>query len=258
MGANFDLEGEVAIVAGGAGLIGTAASEALAEHGATVVVADVADDRGPRLVRRLATDGKYLSVDVTAEDSVTAMVDTVLDEFGRIDTLVNCAYPRNENYGQPYEDVGIDDWQENVGLHLGSCYLLSHAVSDVMRAQDAGGSIINFGSIYGVQAPDFSVYAGTEMTSPVEYSAIKGAIVNFTRYLASYLGGEGVRANAISPGGVFDEQPSTFVEAYESRTPLGRMADPDDLKGAVVFLASDASAYVTGHNLRVDGGWTIC
>ncbi|MFP9193839.1 oxidoreductase [Natrialbaceae archaeon A-CW1-1] len=258
MNSTFDLEGQVAIVTGGAGLLGTAVSEGLAEHGATVVVADVADTRGPHLAQQLETDSKYLPVDVTSEDAVGAMVDTVLDEFGRIDTLVNCAYPRNENYGQPYEAVGIDDWRENVDLHLSSYYVPTHAVSDVMRAQDDGGSIINFGSIYGIQAPDFSVYAGTEMTSPVEYSAIKGAIVNFSRYLASYLGSEGVRVNAISPGGVFDDQPSAFVDRYESRTPLGRMAHPDDFKGAVVFLASDASAYVTGHNLRVDGGWTIC
>jgi NAD(P)-dependent dehydrogenase (short-subunit alcohol dehydrogenase family) len=182
----------------------------------------------------------------------------VVDTYGRIDTFVNCSYPRNENYGQPYEEVTVEDWRENVDLHLNSYFLAAHAVSRIMVDQASGGSIVNFGSTYGVQAPDFSVYEGTDMTSPVEYAAIKGGVLNLTRYLASYLGTEGVRVNAISPGGVFDEQDPVFVERYEKRTPLERMAKPDDFKGPVVFLASDASAYVTGHNLRVDGGWTIC
>jgi NAD(P)-dependent dehydrogenase (short-subunit alcohol dehydrogenase family) len=119
------------------------------------------------------------------------------------------------------------------------------------------GSIVNFTSIYGMQAPDFSIYDGLDVTSPVEYSAIKGAILNLTRYLASYLGSDGIRVNAVSPGGVFDGQAEQFVERYEQKVPLSRMARPEDVLGAVVFLLSDASAYVTGHNLVVDGGWSI-
>jgi NAD(P)-dependent dehydrogenase (short-subunit alcohol dehydrogenase family) len=126
-----------------------------------------------------------------------------------------------------------------------------------MREQ-GHGSVVSFGSTYGVQAPDFSVYDGTEMTSPVEYAAIKGGVRNLTRYMASYLGRDGVRVNTVSPGGVFDDQHPTFVAEYERRTPLGRMARPEDFVGPVVFLLSDAAAYVTGHDLRVDGGWTIC
>jgi NAD(P)-dependent dehydrogenase (short-subunit alcohol dehydrogenase family) len=254
----FDLAGRTVVVAGGAGLIGTALCEGLAEHDATVIVADSATARGERLAAELGSDGHFVETDTTDEESVLDAIGTVVDTYGRIDTFVNCSYPRNESYGQPYEEVTVEDWRENVDLHLNSYFLAAHAVSRIMVDQASGGSIVNFGSTYGVQAPDFSVYEGTDMTSPVEYAAIKGGVLNLTRYLASYLGTEGVRVNAISPGGVFDEQDPVFVERYEKRTPLERMAKPDDFKGPVVFLASDASAYVTGHNLRVDGGWTIC
>lgn len=252
----FDLSGKVAIVTGGAGLIGSAISEALSEYGSTVVVADQAIDEAFGIDQSL--NSEYVDVDVTDEQSVQDLIQSVRENHEKIDVLFNCAYPRNENYGQKYENVGIDDWRENIDLHLNSYYLTTRAASLEMIKQGQGGSIVNVASIYGSQAPDFSVYEGTEMTSPVEYSAIKGGILNMTRYLASYLGNEGIRVNAISPGGVFDEQNPRFVEAYERRTPLGRMATPDDFKGPAVFLASDASAYVTGHDLRVDGGWTIC
>lgn len=119
-----------------------------------------------------------------------------------------------------------------------------------------GGSIINIGSTYGVVAPDFSIYEGTQMTMPAAYSAIKGGLITFTKYLAAYYGKDKVRANVVSPGGIFDHQPKSFVEKYSKRVPLGRMGEPSDVAGAVVFLASDASKYVTGHNLMVDGGWT--
>lgn len=258
MGGIFDLSDSIAVVAGGAGLIGTALCEGLADHSATVVVADAATERGEALADELGDDAEFLRVDITDVDSVGEMVETVLDRHGRIDAFVNCSYPRNENYGQRYEDVTVEDWRENLDLHLNSYFVAAHAVSLAMMDQDEGGSIVNLGSTYGVQAPDFSVYEGTEMTSPVEYAAVKGGILNLTRYMASYLGEHGVRVNAISPGGVFDEQHPEFVDRYEKRTPLGRMATPEDFEGAVVYLASDASRYVTGHNLVVDGGWTIC
>jgi NAD(P)-dependent dehydrogenase (short-subunit alcohol dehydrogenase family) len=250
----FDLSGRTVVVAGGAGLIGTALSAGLADAGATVVVADADAERG----REVAGDvgGAFVETDVTSEASVESLLTTVLEDHGTLDGVVNCSYPRNEHYGTRYEDVSYEDWRENVDLHLNSYFLLAHRASLLMRER-GGGSIVSFGSTYGVQAPDFSVYEGTGMTSPVEYAAIKGGVLNLTRYMASYLGGDGVRVNAISPGGVFDDQHPTFVEEYERRTPLGRMARPEDFVGAAVYLLSDASAYVTGHNLRVDGGWTV-
>ncbi|WP_458207735.1 oxidoreductase [Haladaptatus sp. NG-SE-30] len=258
MGGLFDLTDRIVVVAGGAGLIGTALCEGLAEQSATVVAADAAKERGERLATELGDDSEFLQVDVTDEQSIEQLVETILDRHSRIDAFVNCSYPRNENYGRQYEDVTIEDWRENIDMHLNSYFVAAHTISEVMMEQEQGGSIINFGSTYGVQAPDFSVYEGIEMTSPVEYSAIKGGILNLTRYMASYLGERGVRVNAVSPGGVFDDQHPQFVERYEERTPLNRMATPEDFQGAVVYLASDASRYVTGQNLVIDGGWTIC
>jgi NAD(P)-dependent dehydrogenase (short-subunit alcohol dehydrogenase family) len=241
-------------VAGGAGLIGQAVSQGLAEHGATTIVADIE----PEFAYDADCAGELVfeTLDLTDPEDVDALLSAVVAEHGTIDILVNCAYPRNENYGQSYEEMTFADWRENIDLHLNSYFYAAYRASLVMKDQSEGGSIINFASIYGVSGPNFNIYDGEEMTSPVEYAAIKGGLLNLTQYMASYLGEYGVRVNAVSPGGVYDEQPASFVDAYERQTPLGRMADPDDVVGAVVYLASDAAAYVTGHNLLVDGGWT--
>jgi NAD(P)-dependent dehydrogenase (short-subunit alcohol dehydrogenase family) len=249
---SFDLTGATAVVTGGGGLIGSAVCDMLDDHGATVVVADVDAAAG----RAVESAARFVRTDVTSETDVRSLIDVTADEYGGIDVLVNAAYPRNDQYGRRYEDVAVDDWRENVDRHLTGCYVPTYYATQEM-VDGGGGSVVNFGSIYGVQAPDFTVYEGTEMTSPVEYAAIKGGIINLTRYLASYLGPAGVRVNAVSPGGVFDEQDETFVDAYERRTPLGRMATPEDVAGAVAYLASDAASYVTGQNLVVDGGWTV-
>jgi NAD(P)-dependent dehydrogenase (short-subunit alcohol dehydrogenase family) len=253
----FDLSGRVALVTGGAGTIGAAMCEALADHGATVLVGETAMDPARELADRL-DDAAAVELDVTSDASVEETVAAVREEYGGVDVLVNSAYPRNDNYGRPYEEVTLEDWRENLDMHLTGYFRTAFHVSQGMVEDGTAGSIVNVGSTYGVQAPDFSVYEGTDMTSPVEYSAIKGGVVNLTRYLASYLGSHGIRANTLSPGGVFADQHPDFVAAYERRTPLDRMAEPDDFKGPVVFLASDAARYVTGHNLLVDGGWTIC
>ena len=253
----FELDGRVALVTGGAGLIGEAIAAALVEQGGRVAIAEPDEELGAAAADRLGPDAAFYRADVTDEASVSRLVDEVTADHGRLDVLVNTAYPRNENYGRPYEEVTYEDWCENVLDHLGGYYLTSRAAGLTMAAQEGGGSIVNLGSIYGTYAPDFSVYEGLDMTSPVEYAAIKGGVINLTRYLASYLAPDGVRANVVSPGGVFDDQPEAFVERYEARTPLGRMADPEDVAGAVAYLASDAAAYVTGQNLVVDGGWTV-
>ncbi|WP_266081357.1 oxidoreductase [Haladaptatus caseinilyticus] len=253
----FDLSEKTAIVVGGAGLIGRAVTRGLLDHGATVIVADVNESAGTELVSELGENVEFAHVDSTVDEEVQATVETTVEQFGSLDVLINSAYPRNENYGREFEQVTIDDWHENVSLNLDSYFSTAKHASAVMKEQNSGGVIINFGSIYGVQAPDFTLYQGTNITSPVEYAAIKGGVLNLTRYLASYLGEYGVRVNAVSPGGVSDQQGQQFVDQYEERTPLGRMADADDITGAVVFLASDAASYVTGHNLVVDGGWSI-
>jgi NAD(P)-dependent dehydrogenase (short-subunit alcohol dehydrogenase family) len=229
----------------------------LAAHSATVVLVDIDEDAAAKVANAIDGDIVVKRVDINSEPDVEALFESVVSHFGSVDILVNSAYPRNKNYGEQYENVSLSDWQENILLNLNSYYLTCKKASEIMKQQESGGSIINLGSIYGAQAPDFNVYSGTEMTSPVEYAAIKGAIINFTRYLASYLGEDGIRANVLSPGGVFNNQDDTFVEQYEANTPLSRMAEPTDLKGPVVFLSADCSRYMTGQNLIIDGGWTI-
>lgn len=253
----FELDDAVALVTGGAGLLGTPACEALVDQGATVEVVDVDPAVGEPLADRLGPAATFREADVTDEASVDALVADVLDAHGGIDVLVNAAYPHTDGSRDDLDAVDYDQWCGALLAHLGGYFLTSRAVAGVMLDQPEGGSIVNFGSIYGRQAPDFSVYEGLDVTSSVAYAAIKGGVCNLTRYLASYLGPHGIRANVVSPGGVFDDQDPRFVERYEERTALGRMAAPEDVAGAVVFLASDASAYVTGHDLVVDGGWTI-
>lgn len=249
----FDLSGRVVVVAGGAGRIGPAVCRALADHGAEVVVADIDPDAGRDVAGEV--EGTFLKCDVTDDAAVEALFGHVSEEFGRLDGQVNMAYPRDETYGERFEDRPIENWRRQIDAQLTSYATLCRGAISRM---DGGGGVVNFGSTYGIQAPDFTVYREADMSpSPAHYSASKGAILNLTRYLASFLGERDIRVNAVSPGGVYEDQPEPFVDRYEKNTPLGRMADPEDIAGAVVYLLSDAAAYVTGQNLVVDGGWTI-
>lgn len=254
--SQFDLTDHVIVVTGGGGLIGANVCRVLARHGASVVVADRYESRGPEIADQL-NGVTFELLDITDSDSIDTICEAVLDSHDQIHGLVNMAYPRTEDYGKRFEYVDKDNLMENLSLHLGGYYAMTKAVALRMVEQEQKGSIVNFSSIYGIQAPDFSMYDQTKMTSPVDYSIIKAGILNFTRYLASYLGKDGIRVNSVSPGGVFNDQDQRFVENYEREVPLGRMAKPTEISGAVVYLLSNAASYVTGHNLVVDGGWTI-
>lgn len=256
MSDHFDLSGKTLVVSGGAGLIGEAITRALAAQGARVVVADLDDQTGMHLANE-SERVEFAHCDVTTEGEVRDLVAEVYSTYGTLDGLVNTSFPRPESWSKHFEEVNIEDWRDHVNANLTTYFLNAKVAADVLIDQ-GGGCILNLGSIYGVQAPHFNIYEGTDMTSPVAYAAIKAGVVNLTRYMASYLGGHGIRVNALSPGGVWDKQHPTFVENYENRVPLGRMAEPEDMQGAAVFLVSDAASYVTGHNLVVDGGWTIC
>ena len=249
----FHLKGKVILVTGGLGLIGREIVKGIRDFKGIVVCADVLDEQNVYL-----EDGvHYIKMDISSEESVKEGLKNILEKFNKINGLVNTAYPRTRNYGKlDMEEMPWDEWNENLRMHLGGYFLASREVAKIMKNLNIKGSIVNFGSTYGVVGPDFSIYEGTEMKNPSEYAAIKGGIINLTRYLATYYAKYGIRFNTVSPGGVFDHQPSKFVERYVKRTPLGRMANPDDIVGAVIFLLSDASKYVTGINLMVDGGWT--
>jgi Dehydrogenases with different specificities (related to short-chain alcohol dehydrogenases) len=175
--------------------------------------------------------------------------------FGRIDVLVNGAAGRTPGFFKPFEEYELSDWNAVVAANLTGTFLCCQAVGPQMK-KGGGGSIINTSSIYGVVAPDQRIYDGSSINTPAVYSASKAGVIGLTRYLATYWAEDKIRVNTITPGGMFNEQEPEFVRRYESRTPLGRMGRPHELRGAIVFLASEMSSYVTGHNLVVDGGWT--
>ena len=258
----YKLKNKTIIITGGSGLIGSAFSIVSAKYGANVVIIDIDKKKSDNLVKQIKEKTGnckviYLKCDITNLNDIKKTINMILNKFGEISVLVNNAYPRNNNYGKKYEDVTYGDFCENINLHVGGYFLITQQVSKVMIKQNCG-NIINIGSIYGFAAPRFEIYKGTKMTMPIEYAAIKGAIINLTKYLASYLGKYNIRVNCISPGGVFDNQPESFVKKYSQKVLLGkRMAKTDDLTGTLLFLLSDVSKYITGQNIIVDGGWSL-
>lgn len=258
-----DLKDKVCVITGGVGLIGAAFSRSCAERGAKIVMVDVNEEKAKELVTRLIGETKNKNIsfqkcDITNEKSVVRAVKTVIKKLGRIDALVNNAYPRNKNYGRKFEDVSYNDFCENVSTHAGGYFLMTKEVVKTMM-KDKKGNVIFMGSIYGFKAPRFEIYEGTKMTMPIEYSFIKGGIINMTKYLASYLGSYNIRVNSISPGGVFNNQDDAFVKKYVEKTCSGcrKMLNPDDIVGTLMFLLSDASLHITGQNIVVDDGWTL-
>jgi len=243
----MSIKNKIIIVTGGSGLIGKEIVKDINKKGGLAINADI----------NVNTDliNGTLNCDITSKKSIYDSIKLVIDKYSRIDGLVNNAYPRTEDWGNKFEDVNFESWQKNVDMQLNSVFLMSQRVLEQMKKQQSG-SIVNISSIYGVVGNDFTIYEGCDMTSPAAYSAIKGGIVNFTRYLAAYFGEYGIRVNSVSPGGVFNNQNPKFVENYSKKSPLKRMAQPEEIAPAVSFLLSDEASFITGHNLMVDGGWT--
>jgi len=261
----FNLKNKVCIITGGTGLLGKEFSRACAEHNAIVIIVDIDKKKGDVVVKEIQKDTHndnifFEKCDITSVEEVKLLVKRIKRRFGKIDALVNNAYPRNKRYGRKFEDVACKDFCENVNMHLGGYFLTTQEIAKVMIKQKRG-IIVFLGSIYGFAAPKFDIYYKTNMKIPVasiELAAIKGGILQLTKYLAAYLAPHQIRVNAISPGGVFDNQPELFVKKYLTKVRLGsRMAYPDDISGALIFLLSDASKYMTGQNIIVDGGWSI-
>jgi NAD(P)-dependent dehydrogenase (short-subunit alcohol dehydrogenase family) len=247
-----DLTGRFAYVTGGLGLIGLAVGRALAGAGATVVALETDD----ACARGGAPGIRAVAFDAALLDDLPARLERLEAGHGPADIWVNCAYPRTPSWGQSrQEPLDAADWRANVDLQMNGFCLIAGHVAAAMAARGRG-AIVNVASIYGAVGPDFAVYDGTDMTTPPAYSAIKGGVIAYTRYLASYYGPRGVRGNAVCPGGVANDQPRRFVVSYAARPPLRRLARPEEIAGPVAFLASDAASYVTGAILPVDGGWT--
>ncbi|QOG03776.1 oxidoreductase [Flavobacterium sp. MDT1-60] len=244
---NNRLKNKIIIITGGNGLLGKAIVSRLISEGAFCINFEINHETN--------IDLSNVYCDITDTASIDSALELVLKKYEKIDGLVNNAYPRTKDWGNKFEDIAIDSWKQNVDWQLNSYFYLTQKVALQMAGQETG-SIINMTSIYGVVGADFTVYEGTTMTMPAAYSAIKGALINFTRYVASYYGPKQVRVNAVSPGGIFDNQNETFVNNYCKKVPMRRLGTPDDIAPAVAFLLSDDSRYITGQNLIVDGGWT--
>ena len=261
-----DLQGRIAVVTGAAGLIGKAHCEALADAGATVIACDLDQNAATAAVEQLGASHQGIALNITDAAAVHRVCDHVHERHGRIDILVNNA-AINDMVEQPaldfdvsqFEHFPIAMWRRVLDVNVTGMFLCCQIIGATM-AQRQSGSIINIASTYGIVAPDQSLYRGPDGTQrffkSAAYPVSKAAVIMLTKYLATYWGHRNVRVNALSPGGVANGQDPFFMEQYERRTPLGRMAAVTDYQGALIYLAGDASAYMTGHNLVVDGGWT--
>ena len=263
----FDLTGKRIIVAGGAGQIGFSFCEILADAGAQVILADIdtemAEGKLSALDKELKQKIRVYPLDVSDRQQVITLLNEITEKEGPLYGLVNCFHFKgntrkldtSSNFFADFENYPEEAWDLVHDVNLKGAFLMSQAVVPHLRKNGAG-VIVNISSTYGNVSANKNIYGDSGINSPVAYGTSKAALINFTRYLATHLADHNIRANCLSPGGVFNNQSQEFISNYTKLTPLGRMAEPDDYQGAILFLMSEASAYMTGANLIVDGGWT--
>lgn len=246
----MELKDKIIIVSGGSGLIGRAIVSDIKSRGGIAINADIA-------VETDLSESMTVKCNVTCDESIQECIDSVYNYFGRIDGLVNSAYPRTSDRRSRFEEMKPESWRMNVDWQMNSYFVFCQKALIKMKRQGFG-AVVNIGSIYGVVGNDFTLYEAYGGTSSPSYSAIKGGIINLTRFMASYFGPQQIRVNCVSPGGIKDEknQHPSFIERYEAKVPMRRLGNPEDIAPAVSFLLSDDARYITGQNLLVDGGWT--
>ena len=261
----FDLSGKVAVVTGGAGLLGQVFCQALISAGANVAIIDIDKNKADQTAREIKREKNQkistFACDITLPDSVSSMVKEVVNQLGRIDILLNNAASKSSDLDQffaPFENYSLQTWREVMAVNIDGLFLVAQNVGKQMKTQ-GGGSIIQVSSIYGVVAPDQRIYEGSEyngraINTPAVYSVSKAAVIGLTSYLSTYWAGSKIRVNTLTPGGIASGQNNEFSNKYSNRVPLGRMGEATELTGALIYLASDASSYVTGQNIIVDGG----
>jgi len=247
---------KVVVITGALGLIGHAICKDLLLNNCLVIGTDIIEKNNKFNDLSKYTNFEYLKMDITSLNSITNCIELVTNKYKKIDALVNCAYPRNKNYGKKFEDITYEDFCENVNLHLGGYFLTGKQFALYFKKQGYG-NIINLSSIYGVIPPRFEIYEETNMTTPVEYAAIKSAIIHITKYMAKYFKGNNIRFNCVSPGGIKDRQPEVFLENYKKYALNKGMLDVDDVIGVINFLISDYSKYINGQNIVVDDGFVL-
>ncbi len=241
------LKDKVVLITGGSGILGRAFVEDVRSKGGIAVNLDITNETD------ISKDTIHFNL--LDDTAITASLDLIMSHYGRIDGLVNNAYPRTDDWGSKFEETSPESFARNLEMQLSSVFTISKPIIKIMKGQGSG-SLVHIASIYGIVGNDFTVYEKTMLTSPVAYSAIKGGLINFSRYLASYFGPHNIRSNCVSPGGIFNHQDPTFVKQYEHKVPMKRMGVPEDVAPVVSFLLSDEAKYITGQNIAVDGGWT--
>jgi NAD(P)-dependent dehydrogenase (short-subunit alcohol dehydrogenase family) len=253
------LKGKSVVITGGAGLLGRQFCASVAQQGGMAIVADMNLAAANKVAADIVNAGGQAvskELDITSVESVIRLIDELHANYGSVNAVVNNAYPRHQNYGRIFEEVEYADMCDSLSTHLAGYFLVAQRFAEYFRLH-GGGNIINISSIYGFLPPRFHIYAGTKMTVPIEYALIKAGVLQLTRYIAQYYKGKGVRCNAVSPGGIADKQPESFVTNYTSHCADKGMLDPQDISSAVVFLLSDNSKFVDGHNLVVDDGFSL-
>ena len=252
---------KIIVITGGAGLIGKEFIKAVVKNNGIAIIADINEKIGQEakdnLSKELNTSNiDFIKLDITLKKSLSECIDYLNKKYGKIDALVNNAYPRNKNYGKHFFDVKYTDFVENLGLNLGGYFIASQQFAKYFQKQSYG-NIVNISSIYGIVAPKFEIYENIPMTMPVEYAAIKSGLIHLTKYMAKYFKNMNIRVNALSPGGIFDNQPESFLEKYKDQCLNKGMLDKSDLQGTLVYLLSDMSKYVNGQNIVVDDGFCL-
>jgi NAD(P)-dependent dehydrogenase (short-subunit alcohol dehydrogenase family) len=255
------LKNKVVVITGGAGLLGKEFARTILENNGIAIIADSDTENGLKAASQLkerfpAGTIDYQPLNINSKQSILSLIETLNEKYNRIDALVNNAYPRNKNYGRKFEEVTYEDFCENLNINLGGYFITSQQFLNYFCNQGSG-NIVNISSIYGLIAPRFEIYNNTSMTMPVEYAAIKSALIHLTKYMAKYFKGKKIRINSISLGGLLDKQPSSFLESYKSFCLNKGMLDKSDINGTLLYLLSDLSMFVNGQNIVVDDGFTL-
>lgn len=255
------LKNKTIIVTGGVGLLGKVFIDGILENGGNAIIADINTTLGEQLQRELQLKYgekkvSFLEINICSKSSINQLIENVVRKYGKIDGWVNNAYPRNKNYGNKFFEVEYSDFCENLSLNLGGYFLASQQIAAFFEKQGYG-NIINISSVYGIIAPRFEIYEGTSMTMPVEYAVIKSGLLHLTKYMAKQFKRKNIRVNAISPGGIFDNQPKEFIDKYNNFCMGKGMLDRQDVIGALIFLLSDSSKHINGQNIIIDDGFTL-
>ena len=261
MKSGFNLEGQVIVVAGGAGLLGRAVIEGICQEDGTAIIADADIHTGQDFATRMQQSGfgkqvVFFEVDIGKRESIENLIAEVTKKYEKIDALVNCAYPKLKGYGSDFLELSSEDFCDALNSHLGGCFLMSQSFCKYYLSTGSG-NIINVASIYGMMAPRFEIYSGTNLKMPVEYAVIKAGVIQITKYMAKLLLDKNIRVNCVSPGGIQGDQPRQFIEQYGKYTAKKGMLASSDIVGAILFLLSERSKAITGQNLVIDEGFTL-